>query len=252
MAAHADKYQRVAVSSAMTKIAAKSDSFYEDGNTLRATIVQFAKDINGLDVSAAAKKTAMESLMDTMRTSLSTKHEIDAFLDAMKKLQDEAANGDFDDCDDDFLDVVSKALQAQIAAYGAPDVELDGQFRKMRKVCAPVLGGGDDDSDEEIQIDETQADQEADFKCPITAGLFVDPMISKTCGHTFSKKAVMSYFHKTQPKKCAVFGCSQLLTQADFKKDKEKEVALKSYKAKMKRAAASQRDAVEMDDDDDE
>ena len=60
----ADKYQRVAVSSAMPKIAAKSDSFYEDGNTLRATIVQFAKDINGLDVSAAAKKTAMESLMD--------------------------------------------------------------------------------------------------------------------------------------------------------------------------------------------
>ncbi|KAH8096035.1 SUMO transferase [Aureococcus anophagefferens] len=197
MAAHADKYQRVAVSSAMTKIAAKSDSFYEDGNTLRATIVQFAKDINGLD------------------------------------LQDEAANGDFDDCDDDFLDVVSKALQAQIAAYGAPDVELDGQFKKMRKV------------------DETQADQEADFKCPITTGLFVDPMISKTCGHTFSKKAAMSYFHKTIPKKCAVFGCAQLLTQADLKKDKEKEVALKSYQAKMKRAA-SQRDAVEMDDDDDE
>ena len=77
-------------------------------------------------------------------------------------------------------------------------------------------------------------------------------MISKTCGHTFSKKAVMSYFHKTVPKKCAVFGCTQMLTQADFKKDKEKEVALKSYKAKMKRAAASQRDAVEMDDDDDE
>lgn len=244
--------QRHAVVEAMKKIGSKSDDFYEAGSTLQAEILGFARQVGELNISPEAKRGAMESLLESLRTSLTTKHAIDAFVGAMKAVQDDAANGDFDgECGEDFLSLVQGALQKHIDEHGAADVELEEPFRKFRKVSKPLLGGDDDESDEDVCVDETQAVTEASLKCPISQSIMVNPMCSKKCGHSYSLTSVKSYFKKQQ--KCAVYGCSAVLCISDFKKDKETEVAIKAYKAKAKRLQASQRDdAVDMDDDDED
>ena len=153
---------------------------------------------------------------------------------------------------------------------GGFDAESARQFQKLEKIARPVLGGAEDESDDDLMIDDTQEPSEGNLKCPITTGLLVQPMVSKKCGHThraarasclgalrsvrrrsrdapprYSKSSVQQYFSRA-PKKCAVFGCSQMLTTADFKRDIAKETALKEYKRRQQRA--TQNDALDVDD----
>ena len=76
-------------------------------------------------------------------------------------------------------------------------------------------GGGDDDDDGLVV-----AQRSADVICPLSRTLFVDPVTSPACGHTFSRAAVLELVkqhrsgglrnNKSNPR-CPIPGCSQRL-----------------------------------------
>jgi len=248
---------QVSIDQTIDKFAGKRDDFHDQmGNRLREELITFARTIATLEVGKEAKAKCFASLVETMRASLATKHEIDAFLGALDGVRGDAARGAFDgDLGDAFLGTFQGALDGHVAKRGAADVDAEAQLKKLRKIGRHLGGAGDDadESDEDVCIDEAQDTGDAGLKDPITTGLLVNPVVSKKCGHTYSAKTAKDYF-KGAGNKCAVYGCNARLTAADFKKDVAKEVQLKAYKKKQARATQTQSRAtqdVDMDEDSD-
>lgn len=246
---------QMAIDQTLDKFASKRDNFHEQmGDSLREELISFARTIETLEVGKEAKAKVFASLVETMRASLATKHDIDAFLGALDGVRGDAARGDFDgDLGDAFLGTFQGALDGHVASRGAATVDAEKQLKTLRKIGKNLGGNDADESDEDVCIDEAQDTGDAGLKDPIMQGLLVAPMVSKTCGHTYSASTVKDYF-KGAGKKCAVYGCDKHLTAKDFKKDVAKEVKLKAYKKKQARAAQTQSRAtqnVDMDEDSD-
>lgn len=134
---------------------------------------------------------------------------------------------------------------------------MGADLSKLRKLCgtAGASAAAADAEDEELEVVEQDggAVKEADLKCPLTAALLVDPVKSKKCGHTFSRKAIEAHIGRKQqntcvvsrgsrvappaltpppprpdptPPRCPVFGCVQTVGKVDLVVDKEKAFAL--------------------------
>ena len=106
------------------------------------------------------------------------------------------------------------------------------------------------DEDEDVVLDDTHDTSEAALTCPISTGLLVQPMKARPCGHVYSAASVRAYFKVPGGKKCAVFGCDEMLKWSDFVKDKASEIALREARKRRERTQRSQ--AEEIDDEDDE
>lgn len=244
----AESVNRFAIKATITRFTKKKDDFHgQMGELMREEIIGFAKTLGALEVSDEAKAKAFASMVETMRASLTTKHDIDAFVAAMFALEGDTASGAFDgDLGDTFLETFQAALDGHTAKVKAPDVECEQQLKTLKKVGRAYGGddGADESDDEEVRVDEAQETGEAALKDPLTTALLEEPVVSKKCGHSFSKATVTKYF-KGAGKKCPVFGCNQHLAVADFKRDHAKEVALKELKKKKARANQSQRNATQ-------
>lgn len=251
MAAMADSTNRNLINMTIGKIQAKQNAFASDGDELREEIVLFAKTVEKLPVSDAAKVAAMESMLGTMRESLTTKHQIDGFCDAMTKVKEDASSGDFDGkVGEAFLSALQSGLERRMNEFGEADPENETQHAKLKKIARPILGGDEDeDDDEDVCVDDMQEASEASLKCPLSQGLLVKPMKSTKCGHTYSGDVAKNYFNVE--KKCAVFGCNHKLVWKDFKKDVAKEVALRNFKKQSARNTQRQStEDVDMSDSD--
>ena len=62
--------------------------------------------------------------------------------------------------------------------------------------------------------------------CPLSAGLLVQPMKARPCGHVYSAASARAYFTGPGGKKCAVFGCDKVLKWSDFVKDESLNIRL--------------------------
>ncbi|KAF8319720.1 hypothetical protein DL93DRAFT_2074688 [Clavulina sp. PMI_390] len=106
----------------------------------------------------------------------------------------------------------------------------------------PREEGDPDDSDEDILVGgATQG-----FKDPISLTVFVDPVTSTKCPHSFSRETIYAMFN--QPTiTCPAHGCRAQLTKADLVRNKNLENRVKAHLRREKeRAEKEMRDAVDM------
>lgn len=83
---------------------------------------------------------------------------------------------------------------------------------------AQKIRTGDDDDDDEIEM--TCVDESQKFICPITKGELVNPVKSKLCGHTFSRKAVEGHIKNMKGRaKCPIAGCVSSISIDDLEND---------------------------------
>ena len=64
------------------------------------------------------------------------------------------------------------------------------------------------------------------LRCPLSAGLLVQPRKARPCGHVYSAASARAYFTGPGGKKCAVFGCDKVLKWSDFVKDESLNIRL--------------------------
>ena len=62
--------------------------------------------------------------------------------------------------------------------------------------------------------------------CPLSAGLLVQPMKARPCGHVYSAASARAYFTGPRGKFCVIFGCDKLLKWSDFVKDESLNIRL--------------------------
>ena len=78
----------------------------------------------------------------------------------------------------------------------------------------------DEVDEEEGEVAEmyTQVDPTLRFKCGITRALMIDPQRLAGCGHTFSKRGILSVLKKSQQEgaKCPKSGCNKPLKESDL------------------------------------
>eukprot|EP00466_Bigelowiella_natans_P002230 jgi/Bigna1/82535/fgenesh1_pg.93_\ len=82
---------------------------------------------------------------------------------------------------------------------------------------------GDDDEDL------VAVDMKRNFKCPITKDTLENPVKNQTCGHIYSREAIMTLLKGKQKYKCPCAGCSQYVTVAGLVRDKKIEKELRAF-----------------------
>ncbi|KAJ1457817.1 hypothetical protein M885DRAFT_496326 [Pelagophyceae sp. CCMP2097] len=220
--------------SMLAKLARSSDQYSENGRTLRANLIDFAKTLSALGLDDEAKKVTMEALQKVMETSVGTQSKIKSFVGACGAVSADVSSRTIGLDSEDIPDFKA-AFQSKMARQPKRPLSQNEDYAKLQKLARPFLGGAEDeDDDDDCMVDETQEDTEASFICPITQKIMDVPMKSKKCGHSYSKEAVEGYFKGGEGKKCAHPGCNQKLGSADFDRDFEKDAAIKRFKSREK------------------
>jgi hypothetical protein len=119
---------------------------------------------------------------------------------------------------------------------------------KFIKDMTETLGDEKDDEDDDLIVTSTTDN----FKCPITATVFVMPMRNIVCGHTYSKAGIEHVLRTGH--ECPVAGCTnKRLHRSQLEKDIEMEIEVKKYLRKqerLKNMRLSQSHNIDDDDDD--
>jgi len=90
----------------------------------------------------------------------------------------------------------------------------------------------DEDADDEIEV----GGGTIDLRCPVSMNIFVTPMISKKCGHTFDILSIENTWRNSNVvEDCPIPGCSARLRRGDFIPDRLMTLRVKSYKAQQEK-----------------
>jgi len=101
----------------------------------------------------------------------------------------------------------------------------------------PREDGDDEDDDDDIVV----GGATQDYKCPITLRLFVDPVTSAKCPHSFSHEAIYSMFRVPEIR-CPQPGCQARFTKADLRPNKNLENRVKAFTRREKERERRERD----------
>ncbi|CAM9922704.1 unnamed protein product [Scytosiphon promiscuus] len=113
------------------------------------------------------------------------------------------------------------AEKVDLAMEGADEKALESKDYKdlMKTIVAPE--NGDDDDDDIVVGNNTQVS----LKCPLSSTTIVDPVKSKTCKHTYGRKAIYNHIRvggrNGGGASCPIAGCSHKVTMADLVVDKD-------------------------------
>merc|ERR1712130_134561 len=90
----------------------------------------------------------------------------------------------------------------------------------------------DDDEDIDIVIDRAANVNIGSIKCPLTQRVFVEPVKSRECGHTFEREAVENYIESQEQRQemsdCPLPGCNNILTKDQLIRDVMMEKKIKA------------------------
>ncbi|KAJ2780871.1 hypothetical protein H4R18_003201 [Coemansia javaensis] len=165
-----------------------------------------------------------------LRALLDAQHRLGVERDVVAQL---AARGDADGAAAEY----AAEWEARVGEYEALSAGRrygrSAQYREFRQQVWDVRHEGEPmpaDSGDEAGADEDLviAGARMNYRCPIAASWLVAPLTSKTCGHSFSKDAIMSYIQAHRGAcACPVDGCRQSIRAADLFPDQvlERKVA---------------------------
>ncbi|KAH7102547.1 hypothetical protein BKA62DRAFT_106833 [Auriculariales sp. MPI-PUGE-AT-0066] len=124
--------------------------------------------------------------------------------------------------------------------------EEDGQaMPPVSTFIGKEVGDEDDDSDDEVEV----GGKTQDLKDPLSLQTLENPVVSKSCGHFFSKASISEYLGR-QPRKCPYTGCGTILKPTDLQEDAELTRKVAAFKRRQQRREADDREDVAMVDDD--
>ncbi|QRV77383.1 E3 SUMO-protein ligase nse2 [Ceratobasidium sp. AG-Ba] len=78
----------------------------------------------------------------------------------------------------------------------------------------PREAGDPEDSDDDLEVGGVTQD----YKCPLTLQIYVNPLTSTTCGHTFSAEGIREYLKNNDT--CPGTGCNAKISMAVLKLDR--------------------------------
>ncbi|KAK7203734.1 zinc-finger of the MIZ type in Nse subunit-domain-containing protein [Myxozyma melibiosi] len=118
----------------------------------------------------------------------------------------------------------------------APDKWFDRQTGTVKSLATvhDILINGENtadaagNSDDELVVARTKIS----LKCPLTLQLFVNPVTSTKCPHSFSNDAIRQMFGRTTQIECPVGGCMKKLRVSDLKPDRKLERKVERFKAR--------------------
>jgi len=273
-----------AAKAAATSIIRKEDEFMhgiERQNAVTGMLADFlaADGIVEKAVRAALESSGNEELanfegfLEEQRTKvknlteghIGTQRHAKAFISAMKSIRVDiengthstgagdgvaagAANGEEEDVKPapppNFEEILQNQIEAakQEASAGYIDMQDEDMMKSIREKLRERAAGDDDD----IELEITNEENEASFKCPITYALFERPMKNKVCHHVYSFAGITH--HLKSKRRCPVAGCrNDNVTMQQLHECEETKLRVKRFKA---RAAREKEQRMTQDNDD--
>eukprot|EP00557_Chaetoceros_sp_GSL56_P014284 CAMPEP_0176485868 /NCGR_PEP_ID=MMETSP0200_2-20121128/5268_1 /TAXON_ID=947934 /ORGANISM="Chaetoceros sp., Strain GSL56" /LENGTH=298 /DNA_ID=CAMNT_0017882539 /DNA_START=113 /DNA_END=1009 /DNA_ORIENTATION=+ len=105
----------------------------------------------------------------------------------------------------------------------------------MREVAASSRGGNGDDDDDDVQLEFSNNESSAEYKCPITCQYMENPMRNTVCGHVFDLSGIQFHMrNKRSGRACPVPGCANKnLSMDQMEQDVEKQLKVKRFLKRM-------------------
>ncbi|GAM26154.1 hypothetical protein SAMD00019534_093290 [Acytostelium subglobosum LB1] len=88
------------------------------------------------------------------------------------------------------------------------------------------------------------ASQTVNIICPLTKKPFENPVKSVTCGHTYSRDAMLSMLKRTKTVGCPVVGCNKSCNESQLERDVEMEETVKRELRKRSREVQKDPDDI--------
>jgi E3 SUMO-protein ligase NSE2 len=161
-----------------------------------------------------------ERMMVVANANAAKANEMELLGELVKNLREEDISGDSPDYETQIMDLWRQAKSqgdgsADQAGTAAASSEYLVEVRDTLKLGTEQVGGNGDDSDEELTVINNGGSGDQ-WICPITRVAMVEPVTSKSCGHSFSKAAILS--HLRIKRTCPVPGCTNnAMTPHDLK-----------------------------------
>ncbi|KAI0670785.1 hypothetical protein C8Q78DRAFT_1031904 [Trametes maxima] len=170
-----------------------------------------------------------------MRDLLDTEHELTAHEKALDDLQQKVARGEeIEGVIDAYQQGVQKRLDEYKTKTARQKYAKNDYYQKFKQaiyevqhpdVAMPPLAdlipqeeGDDSDDEDDIQMGGVTQD----YRCPLTLQILVDPVTSKTCGHSYSAEAIRDYLAGSRlPKSCPATGCNKEITLSNLSANKD-------------------------------
>jgi hypothetical protein len=174
----------------------------------------------------------------------------DRFLQAYLRAVTEVGNAAGREGMDDFQGLLERAVERELKKINDDSVAMTEE-PKYLELCEK-LGEVDEDADLAV----LPLENGSALKCPITGTLMEDPVKSKFCGHSYSRRGIEQHFKNSMMCVCPMAGCrNRNLTREQLVDDPETAMLVRREKKRQEYAKKSQSQsqaAIDMDDDDDE
>lgn len=193
---------------------------------------------------------------------IGTQRHAKAFISAMKSIKSDIENGthstgtangaDRNGEDDvkpapppNFEEILQNQIEAakQQASVTYIDMQDEDMMKSVREKLRERVTGGDDD---DIELEISNEENEASFKCPITQMIFKRPMKNKVCHHVYSYEGITHYLRSKR--RCPVAGCrNENVTMQQLHECEETKLRVRRFES---RAAREREQRMTQDNDD--
>ena len=147
----------------------------------------------------------------------------------MRTIQETADEGqrhqDIPDLEETFRTNMSQFSTSNMSEAALSNVKVKELNRMLQESAASST------EEEELRGDIMMCQLQVALKCPLTQVLMEEPVTNKPCGHSYSKKAILShirhYSRRHRHAKCPIGGCEQTVAEGNLEANKELEIAIK-------------------------
>jgi Zinc-finger of the MIZ type in Nse subunit len=184
---------------------------------------------------------------DSIKENVAKERRLKAYIRAVTSVGSGAGAGSQEM--DNFQGRLEKAVEEELEKINEESVAVIEE-PKYLELCTKL---GEVDEDDDLAV--LPVENVAALKCPIMGTLMDDPVKSKLCGHSYSRRGIEQHLKSSRAHVCPMAGCqNHNLTWDQLADDPETAMLVRRQKKRQAYAKQSQsqsQSAIVMDDDDD-
>lgn len=187
-----------------------------------------------------AKKEFREDLKRLTEENVAKERRLQAYISAVTSVANAASHQEMEN----FQGLLEKTVEQELRKLNEESVAVMEE-QKYLELCTKL---GEVEEDDDLAV--LPMENAAALKCPITGTLMEDPVKSKLCGHSYSRRGIEQHIKSSRV--CPVAGCqNRHLTLDQLVADPETAMLVRREKKRQvyaKKSQSQSQSAIDMDD----
>jgi len=200
-------------------------------NTLQEILVTMGVTIDVGEALEHDSDSKVQEMEETIRSLIEMEQKLKDHISALETLRDFQTQRIQKGDDFDLQKYFNEQLQhIESKVRDKNSIKKHQKYREFKQKIWHVNHPSEalpDEQDEELVV---MSQKDDNLTCPLSRSLLVEPTRSQTCGHVYSKAAVMKYLAVKKGRgRCPVAGCNQIIDKETLEDDVDMTRKLKKY-----------------------